>query len=308
MIMPIERLLRRWRGFTLIELLVVIAIIAILVGLLLPAVQKVREAAARMSCQNNIKQLSLATVNCSDTNQGKIPAGLGNYPIAAAVSPNNGQGGLLFHILPYVEQGNTYKATLGTDSRNANLATYSAWNAQNLPGPPKIYLCPSDPTYPTPWGRNVATSYGFNGNVFTVQYPWNWGQGHTYPAYITDGTSNTIFFADKESTNFGNSNWAPDSGVNIWVDWGPVFSSIESGSQQTGPASIFVQSPQLGCNLTNQGTGGCGDGNRASSPHTAGINVGMGDGSVRFVAQGVSPTTWWFALTPNFGDVLGSDW
>jgi len=122
-------------GFTLIELLVVIAIIGILIGLLLPAVQKVREAAARMQCSNNLKQISLATVNCADTHEGKLPPGIGIYPMSQ-VSPNNGQGGLFFHILPYMEGQNLYNACLGTDSRNGSgNPTYSAWNAQNYANP-----------------------------------------------------------------------------------------------------------------------------------------------------------------------------
>src|SRR6516162_8136890 len=111
--MPL-RILRRWRGFTLIELLVVIAIIAILIGLLLPAVQKVRESAARAQCQNNIKQQGLAVINMADTNQGKLPPSAGLYPTispAGVGSPNNATGGMFLFLLPYIEQQNLYNST-----------------------------------------------------------------------------------------------------------------------------------------------------------------------------------------------------
>src|SRR2546423_104340 len=103
--MPIVRMFRRWRGFTLIELLVVIAIIAILIGLLLPAVQKVREAAARSQCSNNIKQLSLGTVNMADSYNGSLPGSIGLYPTPSQTA-NNGCGGMFLFLLPFIEQGN----------------------------------------------------------------------------------------------------------------------------------------------------------------------------------------------------------
>ena len=139
-----SRLARKKRGFTLIELLVVIAIIAVLIGLLLPAVQKVREAAARAACQNNLKQISLATINCCDTYQGKLPPAIGIYP-SQTISANNGEGGVFFFILPFIEQQGLYNATFSptdvglpdpgnnsTGGRNGGLPTYVAWNAQAL--------------------------------------------------------------------------------------------------------------------------------------------------------------------------------
>src|SRR5262245_13417088 len=105
----------RWRAFTLIELLVVIAIIAVLIGLLVPAVQKVREAANRMVSANNLKQMTLATVNAADTYQGNMPPGYGYYPNKNPViwnsqlqtqtwAQNDGYGPIHFHILPFIEQ------------------------------------------------------------------------------------------------------------------------------------------------------------------------------------------------------------
>src|SRR5438128_353005 len=122
--MPFIRSIR-WRGFTLIELLVVIAIIAILIALLVPAVQKVREAAARTECSNNLKQIVLATIDCADDHVGKLPPGLGNYPHQNEGITGNGSGGIFFHILPYVEQTNAYKNSyaLDPDGRNGGAPT-----------------------------------------------------------------------------------------------------------------------------------------------------------------------------------------
>jgi prepilin-type N-terminal cleavage/methylation domain-containing protein len=168
---------KRWRGFTLIELLVVIAIIAILIGLLLPAVQKVREAAARAQCQNNLKQMSLATLNCADTHQGLMPPGSGLYPITSP-SPYNAYGSAFFHILPYIEQQNAYNLTLHPTSptgQNGNNPSYEAFWGY-FTGSIKTYVCPSDPSNPPQMyasaipnmGPYNACSYAENEQVFPM--------------------------------------------------------------------------------------------------------------------------------------------
>ena len=155
-------------GFTLIELLVVIAIIAILIGLLLPAVQKVREAAARAQCSNNLKQISLAVVNCADTNQSMLPPDIGLYP-GAGPGANLANGSLFVIILPYIEQNNLFNSTLTTpdpDGRNGSFPTYSQWAIAN-PTRLKTYICPSDYTQIDSF---TLGSYGINMMEFIKGY------------------------------------------------------------------------------------------------------------------------------------------
>jgi prepilin-type N-terminal cleavage/methylation domain-containing protein len=300
-------LFKRKRAFTLIELLVVIAIIAILIGLLVPAVQKVREAAARIQCGNNLRQLGLATHNCHDQ-IGKLPPLSGRFPGTAA--QGGPWGNALFYLLPYIEQDNLYKATA-----NGNPIVYTPWVNQpnGVPvynAPVKTYQCPSDPSmnasgsdaFTNSWG---GSSYAQNAQVFgTVNGAagglTDWEGAARIPASFQDGTSNTILFAEKYAA-CGNGGTQRGALWDRWDrdQWIPAFAVSWDGNS-VGPNSKFVVKPlpfQSNCNY-----------NIASTAHTGGMNVALGDASTRNLNQGLSATTWWSACTPSGGEVLGSDW
>jgi prepilin-type N-terminal cleavage/methylation domain-containing protein len=345
--MLLRRFLARWRGFTLIELLVVIAIIAILISLLLPAVQKVRESAARAQCQNNLKQITLATINCADTYRGPLPPALGDYPVNLSgvrgcpmINPSNGQqvntafGGVMYHILPFIEQGNLYNQTscqlpgslnpslsgpatslgLGFDVEQGGQSGINGGGGGQgtMEAPIQVYVCPSDPTGNGGVGYGGWAgigSYVYNGMLFQA----DWVGYSRYPSSISDGTSTTIFYTE---TYAGNQ--FPGDQSLWWWDYNS-FQAPPSANGDCGPLNyygvnyppMFQPSVQY-CqqNWTAWSWGGqvsvcmC----KAVSPHTAGINCAMGDGSVRFTTQGVSATTWFAACTPQTGDILGSDW
>jgi len=302
--MPIVHLFRRGRGFTLIELLVVIAIIAILIGLLLPAVQKVREAAARSQSSNNLKQMSLALHNMNDT-YNLLPASVGFYPqtnntgSGQTNQPSNVKGTVFFFLLPFIEQQNAqqYMAATHTDSWYCIVGI-------------KTFVNPGDPTNPAPIGLidtgspRYGTSYAPNEFVFNgattpnPQIPQSIPRARI-PATFQDGTSNTVVFSEKyavcgPSSQHSNFFWGETGGRCDRTTSGtgngsiPGFYSLGSPQAQPNPAS---------CNY-------CG----LQGPFAGGVMVGLGDGSVRLVSTSISAATWANAITPNDGIPLGSDW
>ncbi|MBI2806486.1 MAG: DUF1559 domain-containing protein [Planctomycetes bacterium] len=280
---------RARRGFTLIELLVVIAIIAILIALLVPAVQKVREAANRTTCSNNLKQMTLATINCVDAHKN-LPPGIGLYPNKNQV-PNNGNGGTLLHILRYIEQGALYNQTLvgsDPDGRNGGNPTYSQWTAAAQNSQVACYQCPSDPTNVNAPAR---TSYAYNGQIFRHNYQWGNVGLTRYPGMIPDGTSNTIMYMD--GLRQCNSGSYADR---YWPDWGGSTYSSDLG-QPTGTGIRFQQYNGL------SGTAGICDGGMAATPHAV-MQVGLCDGSVRSMNLSTSGTVVWFAMTPAGNEVF----
>jgi prepilin-type N-terminal cleavage/methylation domain-containing protein len=298
----------RSRGFTLIELLVVIAIIAILIGLLLPAVQKVREAAARMQCANNIKQLSLACHDYASANQDAFP------PAYDGTAGHEHQ--LFVDLLPYIERKNEYQLFYPNGQVAINYSNQAVGTViKNL-------ACPSDPTFGNGLGEGLWASGSYTSNFQVFGNPTA-GAGNTnglpnLKSTFSDGTSNTILFAEQYATR-------PFGFTKLWAhgSWNPSWETIFAYGRDNGNGTYTnyttnMQQPSgsVGPNskfLTISPTQFAADTDPLSiqaptALHTGGMEVGMADGSVRLLNNGISGTTWWAACTPAQGDLLGSDW
>ena len=332
------------RAFTLIELLVVIAIIGVLIGLLLPAVQAAREAARRMQCTNNLKQLGLAMHNYHDV-QGTFPIGrMGeNYTYPAYVSPNPNRRTWGLSILPHLEQGAIFAAV------NFSLSYYEPANTTVLRTEVSTFHCPTDPNTnemelgsPTA-GVNLKERYKGN-------YMVNWGNMHfnqsdtangkggvhwNYPnpfvgplgdtvafggapfsgnvsrsvASITDGTSNTLLMAEVVVCKDRSDNSTEDLRGDFFNDdqCGAVFMAYTAPNSKV-PDQLGYCTYPLGvnppCKAVNTKTPTFV---AARSLHPGGVNALLADGSVRFFKDSISLPTWRALSTSMGGEVLSAE-
>jgi prepilin-type N-terminal cleavage/methylation domain-containing protein/prepilin-type processing-associated H-X9-DG protein len=320
------------RAFTLIELLVVIAIIAVLIGLLLPAVQKVRESASRIKCKNNLHQIGLALHNYHDS-QGVFPPGyistVGPNGPADDRGPGWGWGALL---LPYLEQDNLYNKIQFdkdiTDAANINVRLTS------LP----IFLCPSDsanltftvdvlndptPDYSTPLtdvnGNPVQVAHGnyvgiFGNPEITVDPGYLLPNPERGPAHrgmfyrdskiriadVTDGTSNTLFIGER-SANLAYATWvgAVTGGqvppkIPDAYNFGPEGAPVLTLGHTGDASDVPPHTPNSPVNHVDD----------FWSRHAQGVNFLFVDGSVHNISDNISPPTWWALGTRAGGEVV----
>jgi prepilin-type N-terminal cleavage/methylation domain-containing protein/prepilin-type processing-associated H-X9-DG protein len=329
-------------GFTLIELLVVIAIIAILIGLLLPAVQKVREAAARAQCVNNLHQIGVALHDYHDSNN-RLPPGYVDGNTDPNSTPDNDVGpgwGWAAYMLPYIEQDNVYRQI------NFSAPVGAGVNAQISVQPLKVFQCPSDPyqqdfpvydsTFTAPIATVAHSNYvgnngwvecfngaggnpgsagndGLAGGAGAAGVGVFWRNSRVRLTDITDGTSNTIMVGER-SGNHAPSTWTgavPGGRCPAWMATQPP----SPYAPPPGPAydnADFGEALVLAHgNATHLPSADFPifDPDTFYSMHTGrGANFVFADGSVHFLSSGINPYTYQYLCTIAGGETFPSDW
>jgi len=298
-------MMKKRLGFTLIELLVVIAIIAILIALLVPAVQKVREAAARTQIINNLKQCCLATHSAHDVWK-KLPCATGSYGQASAVSFS-----LSVQILPYIEQAPLFQSAINSPYTMPGTALIPSFNApldfstgdfvrvQNFASNLRVF---TDTGFATIYNANMWSGAG------PLSTPCGWSSGSIVNRF-PDGTSNTMLYTTRCANNAtvqsgGNVNCsAYDAILTANLTAGAYFGAFyATGSPSATATNGWQLNPTL--SQANCSTGAT----LAMSFGAAGIQAGMGDGSVHQVSVVCSAQTWNCAVQPNDLLPLGTDW